>query len=284
MRADARRARQARQRHPGRSGAALLEVLDPEQNGSFTDNYLGVPFDLSEVMFLATVNLIDSVPAALRDRVEVIQLPGYTEDEKDRIASRFLVPRELAANGLTDAQCALGEGTVRALIHGYTREAGVRNLEREIGRVFRHAAMQVAEGSATRSTSAPAISKASSAPPNTRARSRCATTCPGSRPSRVDADRRRHPVHRASMTPGSGKLILTGQLGEVMKESAQAALTLVKAEAAKIPAGCANFDRSDVHVHVRPVRSRKTVPAPASRCSSRWCRWCAKRRCAPTAR
>ncbi|MDT3671090.1 MAG: endopeptidase La [Aromatoleum sp.] len=235
----------------GDPAAALLEVLDPEQNGSFTDNYLGVPFDLSEVMFLATVNLIDSVPAALRDRVEVIQLPGYTEDEKDRIASRFLVPRELAANGLTDAQCALGEGTVRALIHGYTREAGVRNLEREIGRVFRHAAMQVAEGSATRvdigTGDLEGILGAAEYESEIAMRDNLPGVATGLAWTPTGGDIL---FIEASMTPGSGKLILTGQLGEVMKESAQAALTLVKAEAAKIPAGCANFDRSDVHVHV----------------------------------
>ncbi|WP_332675107.1 endopeptidase La [Aromatoleum sp.] len=235
----------------GDPAAALLEVLDPEQNANFTDNYLGVPFDLSEVMFLATVNLIDSVPAALRDRVEVIQLPGYTEDEKDRIASRFLVPRELAANGLSEAQCALREGTVKALIHGYTREAGVRNLEREIGRVFRHAAMQVAEGSATRVEIGAGDLEAILGPIAYESDIAMRNDLPG-----VATGLAWTPTGgdilfiEASMTAGSGKLILTGQLGDVMKESAQAALTLVKAEAAKVPARCENFDRSDVHVHV----------------------------------
>ena len=235
----------------GDPAAALLEVLDPEQNANFTDNYLGVPFDLSEVMFLATANLIDSVPIALRDRVEVIQLPGYTEDEKAQIARRFLVPRELAGNGLTEQQCAIGDAAVKGLIHGYTREAGVRSLEREIGRAFRHAAMQIAEGSAKRVEIGADDLEAILGPVAFESEIAMRMNLPG-----VATGLAWTPTGgdilfiEVSMTPGSGKLILTGQLGDVMKESAQAALTLVKAEAAKTAARCENFDRSDVHVHV----------------------------------
>jgi ATP-dependent Lon protease len=119
--------------------SALLEVLDPEQNKSFRDNYLGVPFDLSKVMFIGTANMLDTIPAPLLDRMEVIRLPGYTEAEKQQIAMRYLIQRQLETNGLTPQQCELAEDAVHAIIRDYTREAGVRNLEREIGSVFRHA-------------------------------------------------------------------------------------------------------------------------------------------------
>jgi ATP-dependent Lon protease len=235
----------------GDPAAALLEVLDPEQNASFRDNYLGVPFDLSEVMFLATANVLDNVPAALRDRVEVIQLPGYTEDDKATIARRFLVPRELAANGLTGAQCTISDAAVKAIIHDYTREAGVRNLERELGRAFRHAAMRVAEQTAQRVHIGAKDLAAILGPVAFESEVAMRADLPGVAtglawtPSGGDIL-----FVEASMTPGSGKLILTGQLGDVMKESAQAALTLVKGEAAKLAARSETFDRSDVHVHV----------------------------------
>ena len=130
----------------GDPSAALLEVLDPAQNSTFRDNYLGVPFDLSKVMFIGTANVLDQIPAPLRDRMEVIEIPGYTEDEKVEIAKRYLVKRQLEASGLTPEQCEITEEALRTIIDGYTREAGVRNLEREIGAVCRHVAMQIAEG------------------------------------------------------------------------------------------------------------------------------------------
>src|SRR5690606_34220987 len=132
----------------GDPASALLEVLDPEQNATFRDNYLGVTFDLSQVFFITTANVLDSIPGPLRDRMEVIHLPGYTTDEKTEIAKRYLIARRLEATGLTSGQCEMTEDAVRAIIRYYTREAGVRNLEREIGAAFRHAAMQIAEGSA----------------------------------------------------------------------------------------------------------------------------------------
>src|SRR5205085_1021944 len=132
----------------GDPSSALLEVLDPEQNGTFRDTYLAVPFDLSGVMFICTANVLDTIPGPLRDRMEVIQLPGYTAQEKLQIARRYLVPRQLAATGLTAEQCDISDDALLAIIDDYTREAGVRNLEREIGNVFRNVAVRIAEGSA----------------------------------------------------------------------------------------------------------------------------------------
>ena len=132
----------------GDPSAALLEVLDPEQNATFRDNYLAVPFDLSRVVFIATANMLDTVPGPLRDRMEIISLAGYTEGEKLQIARRYLLDRQLAANGLTAAQVTLQDDVLPALIHGYTREAGVRGLEREIGRLLRHDAVRIADGNA----------------------------------------------------------------------------------------------------------------------------------------
>src|SRR6185295_4220218 len=134
----------------GDPSSALLEVLDPEQNARFRDNYLGVDFDLSKVMFITTANVLDTVPGPLRDRMEIIQLPGYTEEEKLEIAKRYLVRRQLEANGLKPSQAEIGEGAIRKIIADYTREAGVRTLEREIGAVLRSAAMKIAEGVSTK--------------------------------------------------------------------------------------------------------------------------------------
>ena len=130
----------------GDPSAALLEVLDPEQNSTFRDNYLAVPFDLSRVMFVGTANVIDTIPGPLRDRMEIIELPGYTEEEKVEIAKRYLLKRQLEATGLTPGACEITDDAIRAIIRDYTREAGVRNLEREIGAICRHVATRVAEG------------------------------------------------------------------------------------------------------------------------------------------
>lgn len=235
----------------GDPSAALLEVLDPEQNASFRDNYLGVPFDLSAVMFICTANVMDSVPGPLRDRMEVIELPGYTEDEKLEIATRYLVPRQLRANGLDAERCRIGEDAIRGLIRDYTREAGVRNLEREIGRLVRHAAVRIAEGAAGPVEIDAGDLHAIIGPARFEREVAMRTALPG-----VATGLAWTPVGgdilfiEASLTPGSGKLILTGQLGEVMKESAQAALTLVKGHAAQFGLDAAVFDRSDIHVHV----------------------------------
>jgi ATP-dependent Lon protease len=235
----------------GDPASALLEVLDPEQNSTFRDNYLGVPFDLSRVMFVTTANVLDTVPAPLRDRMETIDLPGYVEDEKLEIAKRYLVERQRAANGLTAGQAEIAEPALRAIIRDYTREAGVRQLEREIGAVLRSAAMRIAEGAVSQVRIEPADLKEVLGPPRFENEVAMRTSVPG-----VATGLAWTPVGgdilfiEATRAPGGGKLILTGQLGEVMRESAQAALSLVKAKASGFGLDPALFERSDIHIHV----------------------------------
>ncbi|HEX7634132.1 MAG TPA: endopeptidase La [Noviherbaspirillum sp.] len=235
----------------GDPSAALLEVLDPEQNATFRDNYLAVPFDLSKVLFICTANMLDTIPAPLRDRMEVISLPGYTEEEKAQIARRYLVARQLEANGLTPAQCDIADDALRAIIHDYTREAGVRNLEREIGKVFRHVAMRIAKGEAQQiridAADLPAILGSKRFESEVAMRTSLPGVATGLAWTPVGGDIL---FIEASRTPGSDRLILTGQLGDVMKESAQAALTLVKARSADLQIAPEAFDKTDIHVHV----------------------------------
>jgi len=240
----------------GDPASALLEVLDPEQNHKFRDNYLAVDFDLSRVMFICTANVLDTIPGPLRDRMEIIQLPGYTEEEKIQIARRYLVKRQLEANGLKPEQASLTDAALMAIVRDYTREAGVRNLEREIGSTLRHVAMRIAEGQAQQVTvDAPDLAAILGA---RRFENELAqrTSTPG-----VATGLAWTPVGgdilfiEASKVPGSGRLILTGQLGDVMKESAQAALTL-----AKTWTGDA-LDRVDVHVHVPAGATPKDGPS-----------------------
>src|SRR5499426_813981 len=213
----------------GDPSAALLEVLDPEQNSTFRDNYLAVPFDLSRVVFITTANLLDTVPGPLRDRMEVITLSGYTASEKLQIARRYLVRRQLEANGLKPGQVEITDAALREIIQRYTREAGVRNLERELGKALRHAAVRIAEGQSEAiridiDTLATVLG-----PPQFESELAMRTSVPG-----VATGLAWTPVGgdilfiEATRTPGGGKLILTGQLGEVMRESAQAALSVVK--------------------------------------------------------
>jgi ATP-dependent Lon protease len=235
----------------GDPASALLEVLDPEQNSTFRDNYLGVPFDLSKVMFITTANVLDSIPGPLRDRMEVIDLPGYVEDEKFEIARRYLVARQLKANGLTTEQSEISDDTIRTIIRDYTREAGVRQLEREIGAVLRNAAMRIAEKTADHVLIEPNMLQEILGPPRFEGEVAMRTSVPG-----VATGLAWTPVGgdilfiEATRTPGSGRLILTGQLGEVMRESAQAALSLVKARAASLGVDPGMFEKSDIHVHV----------------------------------
>ena len=235
----------------GDPASALLEVLDPEQNSTFRDNYLGLAFDLSKVMFIATANILDTVPGPVRDRMEVIELPGYTEDEKLEIAKRYLIPRQLAANGLRAEQCDIAADAIRTIISDYTREAGVRNLERLIGVVCRHAAMRIADGNAGRIQFAGANLAAILGPRRFESEVAMRTSVPG-----VATGLAWTPVGgdvlfvEATRVPGRNKLILTGQLGEVMKESAQAALTLMKARATDLGVDPSLFEKSDVHIHV----------------------------------
>jgi ATP-dependent Lon protease len=235
----------------GDPSSALLEVLDPEQNATFRDNYLAVTFDLSKVMFIATANVLDTVPGPVRDRMEVIEIPGYTEDEKIEIAKRYLLKRQLAATGLKPEQCEITEDAIRTMIRDYTREAGVRNLERQIGAICRHVAMRIAEGTCNRmhidSTALPAIL----GPRRFENEIAMRTSVPG-----VATGLAWTPVGgdilfvEATRIPGRNKLILTGQLGEVMRESAQAALSLVKARAIELGIDPILFEKSDIHIHV----------------------------------
>ena len=230
----------------GDPSAALLEVLDPEQNSTFTDNYLGVPFDL-----IGTANVLDNIPGPLRDRMEVIELSGYTSEEKLEIAKRYLVDRQLRANGMSREQVRIDDAAIAEVIDGYTREAGVRNLEREIGALLRHAAVQITEGVQ---------------PPLIIDREVVAVILGGRRFER-DAQMRTSVSGvatglawtavggdilfvEAGAVPGSGKLILTGQLGDVMKESAQAAVSLAKGRLESLPIEREWLNQNDLHVHV----------------------------------
>src|SRR5579883_995488 len=246
----------------GDPSAAMLEVLDPEQNSTFRDNYLGVPFDLSRVVFIATANMMDTVPGPLRDRMEVIELPGYTEEEKLQIARRYLVPRQLEANGLRSEERRVDAEALRQIIKGYTREAGVRSLEREIGRALRHAAVQIAEGSTQKVTIMPKDLPAILGQPRFEGEIALRTSVPG-----VATGLAWTPVGgdilfiEATRVPGKGALILTGQLGEVMRESVQAALTLVKSRASQLGIDPALFEKSDIHVHVPAGATPKDGPS-----------------------
>jgi ATP-dependent Lon protease len=237
--------------HQGDPNAALLEVLDPEQNSTFRDNYLAVPYDLSKVLFVCTANMLDTMPGPLRDRLEIISLPGYTGEEKLQIARRYLVPRQLGANGLSAEQVTITDAALRTVIHDYTREAGVRNLEREIGALFRHAAVRIAEGTADHVAIDSADVPAILGPKRFESEVALRTSLPG-----VATGLAWTPVGgdilfvEASRVLGSGRLILTGQLGDVMKESAQAALTLLKSHGSSLGLGPDVFRRCDVHVHV----------------------------------
>jgi ATP-dependent Lon protease len=235
----------------GDPSSALLEVLDPEQNSTFRDHYLDVAFDLSKVFFIGTANVLDSIPRPLRDRMEIIELAGYTQDEKLEIAKRYLVARQLKANGLRPEQATLSVEAIAAIIDGYTREAGVRNLEREIGAVLRHAAMRITEGTATQVQIGPGDLHGILGAPRFEGEIKMRTSVPG-----VATGLAWTPVGgdilfvEASRVPGKGQLILTGQLGDVMKESAQAAVTLAKGRLERLGAARSVLDESDLHVHV----------------------------------
>jgi len=237
--------------HRGDPSAALLEVLDPEQNDSFRDHYLGVPFDLSDVLFITTANLLDPVQPAFRDRMEVLRLSGYTEEEKLEIARQHLVPRQVERNGLKPAQIEFSDNAIRATVRDYTREAGLRNLERAIAGVCRKVARQVAEGRRTRvRVIASSLEGYLGAPPPSREEAMqeaqigvatgLAWTETGGDVLYVEA----------TVMDGRGQLILTGQLGDVMKESAQAALSYARARAADLGIEPGFFESRDVHVHV----------------------------------
>jgi len=235
----------------GDPSSALLEVLDPEQNATFRDNYLAQPFDLSRVLFVATANVLDTIAGPLRDRMEIIELNGYTEEEKLQIAKRYLVQRQLKANGLEASQVTITDATLARVIREYTREAGVRSLERQIGGLMRNAAVRIAEGKTAHVTFDAADIDAVLGASRFESEIASRTSVPG-----VATGLAWTPVGgdilfiESARLPGHGKLILTGQLGDVMKESAQAALSLVKSQAEELGIDPKIFDKSDIHVHV----------------------------------
>jgi ATP-dependent Lon protease len=235
----------------GDPASALLEVLDPEQNATFRDAYLGVPYDLSRVLFIATANQMDTIPAPLRDRMEVVQLSGYTEEDKLVIARRYLVPRQLQRNGVATGQAEIDDAALAAIIRGYTREAGVRSLEREIGSVLRNVAARVAEGHSglirIRPDDLQPILGAGRFEPEAADRAAMPGIVTGLAWTPVGGDIL---FIESTRMAGNGRLILTGQLGDVMKESAQAALSLLKSHASGLGIEPGLFERSDIHVHV----------------------------------
>jgi ATP-dependent Lon protease len=238
----------------GDPASAMLEVLDPAQNDTFRDHYLDLEFDLSDVLFIATANTLDPVPPALQDRMEVIQLAGYTVDEKLHIAKRYLVPRQIEQNGLQRSQISFADAAIRAIIDEYTREAGVRNLEREIGSICRKVARRIAEGEAKGKTTISA-KRARELLGKRRffAEQRRRTKDPG-----VATGLAWTPVGgevlfvEATAMPGDGKLTITGQIGEVMRESAQAALSWVRGHVRDLGTEVPDdwFSNHDIHIHV----------------------------------
>ena len=237
--------------HQGDPFSALLEVLDPEQNDTFRDNYLAVPFDLSKVLFIATANVLDAIPAPLRDRMEIIELTGYTEEEKLQIARRYLLTRQYTANGVTPEQVQISDEALRKVVVDYTREAGVRSLERQIGALLRNSAVTIASGTAGSVAIEPTDVERVLGAARFESDVALRTSVPG-----VATGLAWTPAGgdilfiEASRVRGSGKLILTGQLGEVMKESAQAAVTLVKSQAHRLGLEPTLLDNSDLHIHV----------------------------------
>src|SRR5213596_1452397 len=235
----------------GDPASALLEVLDPRQNNTFSDRYLDVPFDLSQVLFIATANYMDGAPEPLRDRMEVISLPGYTEREKLEIAKRYLLPRQLTENGLKPEQTEWQEDAFRRIINDYTHEAGVRDLERQIGAVCRAVAAKCARGDCDHMTITPEFIAQTLGPARFVRESRLKTSQPGVVTGLAYTPYGGEVLHiEATRYPGKGNITLTGQIGNVMKESVQAALSLVRSRASQLEVKAEDFREMDIHVHV----------------------------------
>ncbi|MBV8405919.1 MAG: endopeptidase La [Gammaproteobacteria bacterium] len=235
----------------GDPSSALLEVLDPEQNSTFRDNYIAQPFDLSRVLFIATANVLETIAGPLRDRMEIIELSGYTLEEKLQIAKRYLVQRQLKANGLEATQVTISDAALVRVIGEYTRESGVRSLERQIGALLRSAAVQIASGKSSSvafdAADIDAVLGASRFESEIASRTSVPGVATGLAWTPVGGDIL---FIESARLPGNGRLILTGQLGDVMKESAQAALSLVKSQAEELGIDPSIFEHSDIHVHV----------------------------------
>ena len=235
----------------GDPASALLEVLDPRQNNNFVDRYLDVPFDLSQIIFIGTANYIDGVPEPLRDRIEVISLPGYTEREKLEIAKRYLVRRQLEENGLKPEQCEFQEDTIRQIINDYTHEAGVRELERQIGAICRSVAAKCARGECNKVIVTPEFAAKALGPARYVRESRLKTSQPGVVTGLAYTPYGGEVLHiEATRYSGKGNVTLTGQIGNVMKESVQAALSLVRSRDGQIGVRPEDFKDMDIHVHV----------------------------------
>ncbi len=248
----------------GDPASALLEVLDPEQNNTFRDRYLEVPYDLSKVMFIATANTLDTIPTPLRDRMEIIELSGYTPQEKEEIAKRYLVPKKRKENGLTEGNLRITDGAIAAMIEGYTMEAGVRSLERTIGTVCRKAAVRIAKGEEGNSV--------------TVTRNNLEKFLGAKRFLRDDDMREKDEVGAAtglawtavggatltievSAMQGKGDILLTGKLGDVMKESAHAAISYIRAHAEKYGIDALDFEHKDIHIHIPEGATPKDGPS-----------------------
>ncbi len=246
----------------GDPSSALLEVLDPEQNNSFQDNYLEVPFDLSKVLFIATANMLDTIPPALRDRMEVIQLPGYTQLERVRIAERFLVPKQLEAHGLVEKNLVFEEGALVRLIQAFTREAGVRNLEREIANVARKVARRVAADSSTKVVVKPDELEDYLGPARFDYGELDAEDQVGMVTGLVVSDAGGDIVQvEATKMDGKDDFILTGQLGDVMKESARAGLSFIRARTKEFGIDPIALEKTTVHIHVPAGATPKDGPS-----------------------
>jgi ATP-dependent Lon protease len=246
----------------GDPSSALLEVLDPEQNKDFRDHYLEVPFDLSQVVFITTANVLDTIPGPLRDRMEIIQLSGYTEAEKVQIAERYLIPRQMKENGLKEGEITFSSNALLQVIRDYTREAGLRNLEREIGAICRKAAIKIADASATAiQVNADDIAGYLGKPrffADVAERTETPGVATGLAWTPVGGDIL---FIEATRMKGSKGLLITGQLGDVMKESAQAALSLVRSRAKSLGIPEDFFDKSDIHIHVPEGATPKDGPS-----------------------
>ncbi len=236
----------------GDPSSALLEVLDPEQNHSFIDHYLNVPFDLSKVMFICTANMLDTIPPALLDRMEVIRIPGYTEQEKIRIAKQYLIPKQIKEHGLKESMISFNEDALKEIIKNYTREAGLRNLERQIATVCRKVARKIAEGSKQKKfLILPGNVHKYLGPPKYLEEEKEKELPPGVALGLAWTPAGGEILHIEVLTmPGKGKLILTGQLGDVMKESAQAALSYARSRAAQLNLKEDFAEKKDIHIHV----------------------------------
>ncbi len=235
----------------GDPASAMLEVLDPRQNNVFVDRYLDVPFDLSQVIFIGTANYIEGVPEPLRDRIEVISLPGYTEREKVQIAQRYLVRRQLEENGLRPDQCEFQEEGIRGIINDYTHEAGVRELERQIGAICRSVAAKCARGECKNVVVTPEFIAETLGPARYVRESKLKTSQPGVVTGLAYTPYGGEVLHiEATRYPGKGNITLTGQIGNVMKESVQAALSLVRSRDGQLGIKSEDFREMDIHVHV----------------------------------